>query len=190
MATLMSAKPTRTDAKKSYTAIIQAAKDVFYQHGAAVGLDEIIQQSGVSRATFFRHFANREQLMIALTDEGFVHLKQEAAHIKQQPAALRLLLEFITNQIIHSMAVFEYWWLMATPNHEIGTKIQQTLQAIFDEVIAEVRQNGQCRPDLTSWDILLFCRMLVGAALKEPPKQRAHAVRRAAELLLTGFGLE
>lgn len=188
---MTTAKPTRVDAKKSYATIMQAARQLFYQHGAAIGLEEIVQQSGVSRATFFRHFANREQLMIALTDEGRAYLEQQAVRIKQQHTeTLPPLLELIIEHIIQNMAVFEYWWIMATPNHQMSGQVQQLLEEIFDDALKNAILCGRCRPDLTSRDIFLFGRMLVGAALREPPTQRAEVVRRAAGLLLIGFGLE
>src|SRR3954467_8077216 len=46
--------------------ILSAAYDLFSRRGVrAVGIDAIIAQSGVARMTLYRHFASKEQLVLA-----------------------------------------------------------------------------------------------------------------------------
>lgn len=46
--------------------ILTTAYDLFAQHGIrAVGVDKIIAESGVAKATFYRHFPSKDELVLA-----------------------------------------------------------------------------------------------------------------------------
>jgi len=50
--------------------ILAAAYDLFSRHGIrAVGIDAIIDKSGVARMTLYRHFTCKEQLVLAFLDQ-------------------------------------------------------------------------------------------------------------------------
>jgi AcrR family transcriptional regulator len=50
--------------------ILAAAYDLFSRHGIrAVGIDAIIEQSGVARMTLYRHFSCKEQLVLAFLEQ-------------------------------------------------------------------------------------------------------------------------
>lgn len=48
--------------------IADAACELFSRHGLAVGVDRIIDESGVARKTFYRHFPSKAELIIAFLD--------------------------------------------------------------------------------------------------------------------------
>jgi AcrR family transcriptional regulator len=46
--------------------LVAAAIELFYRHGfAAVGIDQIIAQAGVTKTTFYKHFESKDDLMVA-----------------------------------------------------------------------------------------------------------------------------
>lgn len=54
---------TRSDARER---ILSAAYELFSQRGVRdVGVDELIARSGVANATFYRHFASKDDLVLA-----------------------------------------------------------------------------------------------------------------------------
>jgi len=56
----------RTDARER---ILTAAYDLFSRRGVRdVGVDELIQRSGVANATFYRHFASKDDLVLAFLE--------------------------------------------------------------------------------------------------------------------------
>jgi len=56
-------------------ALLNAARDALEQNGAsAVSLRELARRVGVSHAAPYRHFANRETLLMALATDGFNEL--------------------------------------------------------------------------------------------------------------------
>lgn len=46
--------------------ILDVAAKLFYQHGLrAIGVDRVISEAGIAKATLYRHFPAKEQLMVA-----------------------------------------------------------------------------------------------------------------------------
>lgn len=61
---LLSAPPA-SDATVPRDKILAAAYDLFSRHGIrAVGIDAIVEHSGVARMTLYRHFTSKEQLVL------------------------------------------------------------------------------------------------------------------------------
>ncbi|KIL41033.1 TetR family transcriptional regulator [Gordoniibacillus kamchatkensis] len=52
--------------------ILHAASDLFYREGIrAVGIDRIIAESGVAKASFYRSFATKDDLVVAYLEQKF-----------------------------------------------------------------------------------------------------------------------
>ena len=50
--------------------ILDVASDLFYREGIrAVGIDRIVEQSGVGKATLYRHFPTKDALIVAYLEE-------------------------------------------------------------------------------------------------------------------------
>lgn len=46
--------------------LVAAAIELFYRHGfAAVGIDRVIAEAGVTKTTFYKHFESKDDLMVA-----------------------------------------------------------------------------------------------------------------------------
>jgi len=57
------AAPTASDARER---LLTAAYELFARHGVqAVGVDAIIERSGVARQTMYRHFGSKQELVLA-----------------------------------------------------------------------------------------------------------------------------
>jgi AcrR family transcriptional regulator len=52
--------------------ILQVAADLFYQEGIrAVGIDRIIAESGVAKASIYRNFATKDDIVVAFLEERY-----------------------------------------------------------------------------------------------------------------------
>ncbi|MCP2252064.1 transcriptional regulator, TetR family [Prauserella aidingensis] len=57
-------------AVKARQRLLAAARELFYSEGVrAVGLDRLLEESGVGRASFYRHFAGKDELVAAMLDD-------------------------------------------------------------------------------------------------------------------------
>lgn len=72
--------------------LLSAATDLFYSEGIhAVGVDRIIEEAGVTRATMYKQFAGKEGLVLAYLqgeDAGLRTLFAQAAGISDDPDVL------------------------------------------------------------------------------------------------------
>jgi AcrR family transcriptional regulator len=55
--------PLRADARANRAALLESAARLFTEHGPDVALEAIARDAGVSIATLYRHFPNREALV-------------------------------------------------------------------------------------------------------------------------------
>jgi AcrR family transcriptional regulator len=72
--------------------ILTTAFRLFYAHGVrAVGIDRIIAESGVAKATFYKHFPAKDDLVVAYLDEVDTiwsgQLREAAAAAGEDPRA-------------------------------------------------------------------------------------------------------
>jgi AcrR family transcriptional regulator len=59
-------RPTTSDARER---LVATAYSLFCRHGIrAVGIDSIIERSGVAKMTFYRHFRSKDDLVVAILD--------------------------------------------------------------------------------------------------------------------------
>lgn len=50
--------------------LLATAEELFYTEGIrAVGVDRLLQESGVGRASFYRHFAGKDELVVAVLED-------------------------------------------------------------------------------------------------------------------------
>ena len=76
--------------------IIAAATQLFYQHGfAATGIDDIGAAAGITGPGVYRHFAGKDEILIAVLDRIWMMLRAgiEAAADLEPKEALDLLIE-------------------------------------------------------------------------------------------------
>ena len=64
-------KRTKEEAEETRKSVLDAALRVFSRKGyAAAALKEIAEEAGVTRGAIYHHFANKEQLYLALADDA------------------------------------------------------------------------------------------------------------------------
>ncbi|HYI16671.1 MAG TPA: TetR/AcrR family transcriptional regulator, partial [Thermomicrobiales bacterium] len=61
----MNARPLRADARRNRDKLLTAATEAFAEAGPDVALETIADRAGVGVGTLYRHFPNREALMVA-----------------------------------------------------------------------------------------------------------------------------
>lgn len=58
--------PTATRASAARERLLRTASELFYAEGIrAVGVDRVIEAAGITRATFYRHFPSKDDLVVA-----------------------------------------------------------------------------------------------------------------------------
>ncbi|MGO1259878.1 MAG: TetR/AcrR family transcriptional regulator [Brachybacterium sp.] len=75
--------PRRRTASDTRNSILTAANELFYAHGIrATSADRIIEQVGITKVTFYRHFRSKSDLVVA-------YLEQQAANEEEWMRSVR-----------------------------------------------------------------------------------------------------
>ncbi|MFP5022938.1 TetR/AcrR family transcriptional regulator [Pseudonocardia phyllosphaerae] len=80
-------------AVKARHRLLATARDLFYAEGIrAVGLERLLAESGVGRASFYRHFGSKDDLVAAMLDdydsEYRTWLRERVAELGNEPLAV------------------------------------------------------------------------------------------------------
>src|ERR1700754_4442414 len=83
------ARPLRADAARNRRSVIDAARDAFARHGVTASLDDIARAAGVGPGTLYRHFPSRDDLILAVLDDGLAALHRFGQKLLDEPDPLR-----------------------------------------------------------------------------------------------------
>lgn len=182
----MQAFPRRADAQMHRTLLLDAADQVFSEHGVHVALELVTARAGVSRATLYRNFPDRDALMSALLERSFEALEAQARQVAGARDGLFRVLEHLAALVTDCAPMADHWRTTGRDSPVLA-QAQRRLNRLFKPLLDEALSAGTCRPDLTLADVLLVSSML-GSGLRGRTKaQRRSLSRRALALLLGGL---
>lgn len=137
--------------------ILNAAAAVFYNvnyHEA--GLREIARLSGVSPRCIYKYFPNKEQLLVAMNNDG---LKVFMEGLKLSLAGVSTAGERLSKMTFFYLAFFQKhytaaWQVYVTTNLSMWHKSEDAWQnltrteAVLNEILADGQRSGEFRPDI------------------------------------------
>lgn len=174
--------------------ILETARTLFYRRGVNnVGIDEIIAESGVAKATLYKHFASKDALILEYMRQGDARwtawLRERVEALSPDPAG-RLLAVF---------SAYEEWFRLP---HFRGCLLTNVVTALPDpqhaarEVLAghkrKVRayltdlaqQAGAAQPEQLADQMLLLLEGATAVARIEGDPAAAGRARTFAQTLL------
>lgn len=176
----------RSDAQMHRALLLDAADKVFSEHGIHVALEMVTAQAGVSRATLYRNFPDRDALMGALLERTFEKMEALAQQLEGRGDALFRVLEQMAHLVAESAPVSDHW--RATDrNGPALAGAQRRLTRMVKPLLQQSIAAGVCRPDLTTKDVILVSSMLGSGLRGRTPAERRSLSRRALNLLLDGL---
>lgn len=173
----------RADAARNRTLLIEAARDLFFERGLDVPLDDVARRAAVGNATLYRHFPTRSDLLVAVyADEvdALCHTGEKLLSSENPGEALELWLDAFVVHVATKRALA----LAATDNSGRTELFERWHAAMHDTaaaLLSRAQESGQIRADLTVTDLL---PLVSGAALAS--SDLTHA-RRLLNLLRTGL---
>lgn len=172
-----------------------AASDLFYRHGVrAVGVDAIIAAAGVAKASFYRHFPSKDELVAAWLrspqPRWLDGVAAETEHRTSEPRARLLtffdvLLEFIAEPGFAGCAYLN----AAAELHEPKGPIHAAIGEYISDVEAYLRGLAEAAGLAAPRSLALQLRLVVAGALIttvaiELDESLSDAVREAAATLV------
>ena len=179
---------TRSDARER---ILASAYELFAQRGVrAVGVDEVIARSGVAKATLYRHFASKDDLVLA-----FLQRREQRWTRGLVEAQARQRGTTADEQLLAIFDVFDEWFrrreefdacsfinvlLEMGPDHPLGEASIGYLANIRAIVRSLAEDAGLSDPDgfSHSWHILMKGSIISSAEGDTEAARRAQAMAR------------
>jgi AcrR family transcriptional regulator len=176
---------TRRDAQRSREAILTAARELLTADADA-SFAEIAHVAGLGQATVYRHFADRQALLVALAERTLDGLEAQLASDPEEPPELEdLLRRIVAEQVRHPGLS------AAIRRGEIAEErvrlLSDRVLDLFRAPVEAARRAGTCRPDLGLEDVAVILAMAEGALGNlSDPDERKRAAERAIEITLRG----
>ena len=151
-----------------------------------VPLQTIIDHAGVGRATFYRNFADRKALMVALLEQAITRLEQNVQALLAFDDGFLRLIESYVEQVPYLIVLIDYWRIV--DRHDpimlnIYARRDKALQPLINQAI----QHKLCRPDLTPQDFAMIVAILGSSFQGHTASEQVQLAQRAIELLLNGI---
>ena len=172
---------------RTAAAILDAAAHVFSEQGTAANLADIAAAAGVSRATLYRYYPNREALLKALGAHALTELASRLDDAGLERATVKEAIERLARA---NVAVGERYAVLASeqcmPDRADAERlVGAPMRAVFERGIA----SGQLRQDLPAGVLLELFAGTIMAAIKLTQRQQLgveEASAAAAAVFLDG----
>jgi AcrR family transcriptional regulator len=172
----------------SVSRIMAVAYELFSRRGVRdVGVNELIERSGVAKATFYRHFPSKDSLVLA-----FLEQRDKQWTVDAIVSEARRRGETPTEQLLAIFDVFGDWFLREDfeacsfinvllemgPAHPLGQASIDYLARIRGHVQALAEEAGLQRPEefARSWHILMK------GSIISATEGDMHAAKRAQQM--------
>jgi AcrR family transcriptional regulator len=152
----------RADAERNRRRILDAAREVFAEHGLGVGVDAVARSAGVGVGTLYRRFPTKDDLLAAVIEDGVCRLTDEVEQIESAgddpwptfEATVRAFAETIARdrgfyEVIHGTPEFI----------PIARESKMRLMKAVGRVLARVQEAGLVRGDVVADDIPVLCQV-------------------------------
>jgi AcrR family transcriptional regulator len=175
--------------------ILRSAYELFAQRGVqAVGVDEVIDRAGVAKATLYRHFPSKDDLVV-----GFLEERERVWTLARVEAGARERGSTAEEQLLAIFDVFDEWFreewsgrdqfegcsfvnvlLELGPRHPAGKASVRHLENIRSIVSGLAEEAGLRDPAefALSWHILMKGSIVQAAEGDLDAAQRAKAIAR------------
>ncbi|GAA3447585.1 TetR/AcrR family transcriptional regulator [Planomonospora venezuelensis] len=170
-------------AAENRAALIAAAREVFASDGYEAPLTSITRAARVGQGSLYRHFPDRVSLALAVFEDGVKELESLAA---EPGTTLDDMLALMTEQMIASTAFVDM--VSAFPADPRILRVGDRVTELLDGLLAQARQAGRIRADVTAGDLMLAIGMVAGILAKKPAAARRETAGLAWRLLRAGIG--
>ncbi len=174
--------------------ILDAASAAFYARGiGAVGVDAVVAEAGVAKATLYRHFRSKDELVEAFLrrrDRRWRDWLREAVERRSPDPAGRPLAvfdalgEWFASDDFRGCAFINAAAEIADPAHPARAAVQEHKRLLGEYLEELLRAAGSPEPARDAGALLLLAEGAMVTALIERDPAPAERARRAAARML------
>jgi AcrR family transcriptional regulator len=181
------ARRPRADGERNRARLVEAAKHAIAERGAAVSLERIARDAGVSIATLYRHFPTRDALVEAVYRQETDALVEAATRLAAQRdpvSALREWLLLFVDFLATKQGMSEVLGTLIGGPEPMYDESSVRLGSAINALMERATETGALRDDVEPLDLL---RAIGGVANVNPTEQWRRSATRMVDLLLTGL---
>jgi len=157
-------RPLRKDAERNRRRILDAAREVFAEHGLDAGLDQIARHAGLGVGTVYRRFPDKEGLIDALFEERIAAVaalaEQAAAHEDPWQGLVLFFERCLAEQAADRG--FKQLLLGGTHGRDRVAEGRARIAPPLRTLVARAQAAGVLRDDVTAPDLPMIQLMLAG----------------------------
>jgi AcrR family transcriptional regulator len=167
----------RADALRNYERLLDEADTAFREQGTGASLEGVARRAGVAIGTLYGHFPNRRALAAALLRERHTALFEVADALPGHSPPAEALGTWMRAVAVHAAAYRGLAEMLISGLADDASELHDAcarLDATTERLLAEARDAGAVRPDITAADIHTL--MNAGAWLRTqvPEPQADH----------------
>jgi AcrR family transcriptional regulator len=152
--------------------ILAVAYELFARRGIRdVGVDELIRASGVAKATFYRHFHSKDDVVLAFLEQWY---QERTAAIEDAIARRGGRGDWFPQGAVQ-VSSFLHVMMEMGPDHPLGKASIQYLEKTREQIADLAKAGGLDNPYDFSWSIHILIKGAIVAAAEGDP----HAATRA-----------
>ncbi|MET3932848.1 TetR/AcrR family transcriptional regulator [Arthrobacter sp. OAP107] len=185
-------QPGRTAAGSPAEKILAVAYELFARRGIRdVGVDELIRASGVAKATFYRHFHSKDDVVLAFLEQWY---RERTAAIEDAiarrgsrgEAAMLTIFDVFDDwfrQGAAQVSSFLHVMMEMGPDHPLGKASIQYLEKTRQQIADLAKAAGLDNPYDFAWSIHILIKGAIVAAAEGDPRAAARAKDMATLLM-------
>jgi AcrR family transcriptional regulator len=149
-------RPMRADARRNRDRLVDAAREVFAEQGAAASMEAIARKAGVGVGTLYRHFPNRLDVVEAVYQDDVQELAdaaQRAVSTLEPGPAVAAFFDAFLRYAQTKKALLTELRQAFEKNPDLRSRARETIDSSFDLVIERAKQAGVVRSDAYGSDV-------------------------------------
>ncbi|WP_280453281.1 TetR/AcrR family transcriptional regulator [Nocardia cyriacigeorgica] len=181
----------RADAARNQQRIVEAARQLFADHGLEITLDDVAERAGVGVGTVYRRFANKKELISEVFQQHLDEFAETAEECVRHPDPWQGLVEFFEYACRH-MATnrgFSEVMLELEDDLEQFARVRDRIRPTVARIVDRARDAGAIQADVVASDFFAMVHMVDGIAEFARPVND-QVWRRYMALVLNGVRTE
>ena len=178
----------RADAERNRQNLLDAARAAFTAQGALVGMEEVARLAGVGIGTLYRHFPNRNELVVEVYRNEMARLLEAARVLSGSKPPLDALRDWLTlfvDQLADSIILADALTALVGDHAKEDAGTTEDLRLSLDLLLERPIADGEIVMDgIEPLDLL---RAIYGVATASPGPSWDRAARRMVDILISGL---
>jgi AcrR family transcriptional regulator len=173
------ARPLRADAARNRQLLLDAARDAFDHHGVTASLDDIARAAGVGPGTLYRHFPTRDQLVLAVINEGLTDIHRLGTALLDDDDPMGALRRWLDAYVAQASMFDGLARTLTRPRADDEWSTCRLARSAGSALVARAAAAGLIRDDIDIADVLDIAAAIAwaGEQTERDPGQRDRLLR-------------